>query len=333
MDKEKKEALEKALKSLQKTYGEGSVMRMGDKPLSNIPFTETGSLFLDKALGIGGLPKGRIIEIFGTESSGKTTIALQVIAEAQKNNEVAAFIDAEHALDINYAKKLGVNVDDLIMSQPDNGEQALEIVDALVKTNAVGIIVVDSVAALVPQAEIEGDMGDSHMGLHARLMSQAMRKLSGAINKANVTVIFINQVREKLNTGYSPAGHVAETTTGGRALKFYSSVRIEVRRGEQIKENEVVIGNKVYVKIVKNKVAPPFRTAVLEMIYGQGISHEGELIDIAIEENIIERKGSWFAYKGENLCQGREKLRTLLKENIELHDEILQKVKETFQNQ
>lgn len=329
-ENKKSKELEKAIEALQKTYGQGTIMRMGDKPLENIPFTSSGSLFLDDALGIGGYPKGRIIEIFGTESSGKTTIALQAVAEAQKNNEVAAFIDAEHALDIQYAKKLGVLVDDLILSQPDNGEQALEIVEALVRTNAVGIIVVDSVAALVPQAEIEGDMGDSHMGLQARLMSQAMRKLSGIINKANVTLIFINQVREKLNTGYSSYGGVSETTTGGRALKFYSSVRLEVKRGEQIKDNDNIIGNKVYIRVVKNKVAPPFKKIVLEMIYGMGISREGELIEMAINKNIFERKGSWFSYEGNNICQGKEKLRQLLKEDSNLADEVLQKVRESI---
>ena len=303
VDKDK--ALEQVMAEIEKQFGKGAIMKLGSEDHMEIEVTPSGSLSLDVALGVGGLPKGRIIEIYGPESSGKTTIALQAVAEVQKRGGRAAFIDAEHALDPVYAKKLGVNIDELLLSQPDTGEQALEICEALVRSQAVAIVVIDSVAALVPQAEIEGEMGDSHVGLQARLMSQALRKLSGIINKTNTTAIFINQLREKVGVMFGNP----ETTPGGRALKFYASVRLDVRRGEQIKVGDSIIGNKTTIKVVKNKVAPPFKTAVVDMMYGEGVSHEGELIDLATEINVLEKSGAWYSYNGEKIGQGKENVR------------------------
>ena len=320
---EKKKALESALGQIEKQFGKGSVMKLGDFKAMNVEAIPTGALSLDVALGIGGIPKGRIIEIFGPESSGKTTLALHMIAECQKLGGEAAFIDAEHALDPVYAKKLGVNINELLLSQPDTGEQALEICEALVRSEAMSIIVIDSVAALVPQAEIEGEMGDSHVGLQARLMSQALRKLSGAINKTNTICIFINQLREKVGVMFGNP----ETTPGGRALKFYSSIRLDVRRAEQIKQGTDVIGNKTVVKVVKNKVAPPFKTAEVEIMYGEGVSKEGEIIDIASNLGILEKSGAWYAYNGQKIGQGKENVKILLKENRELFNEINEKVR------
>ena len=301
-------------------------MKLGSSEHMEVEATSSGSLALDIALGVGGYPKGRIIEIYGPESSGKTTFALQAIAEVQKEGGRAAFIDAEHALDPVYAKNLGVDINELLLSQPDTGEQALEICEALVRSEAVNIIVIDSVAALVPQAEIDGDMGDSHVGLQARLMSQALRKLSGTINKTKTTAIFINQLREKVGVMFGNP----ETTPGGRALKFYATIRLDVRRGEQIKMADQVIGNKTNIKVVKNKVAPPFKTATVDIMYGEGVSHEGELIDIASDLNIIDKSGAWYSYKGEKIGQGRENVKITLKENKELMNEIEQKVREHF---
>ena len=301
-------------------------MKLGSEDHMEIEVTPSGSLSLDVALGVGGLPKGRIIEIYGPESSGKTTIALQAVAEVQKRGGRAAFIDAEHALDPVYAKKLGVNIDELLLSQPDTGEQALEICEALVRSQAVAIVVIDSVAALVPQAEIEGEMGDSHVGLQARLMSQALRKLSGIINKTNTTAIFINQLREKVGVMFGNP----ETTPGGRALKFYASVRLDVRRGEQIKVGDSIIGNKTTIKVVKNKVAPPFKTAVVDMMYGEGVSHEGELIDLATEINVLEKSGAWYSYNGEKIGQGKENVKIFLRSNPDLAAEIETAVREHF---
>ena len=298
-------------------------MVLGNEPVSQLDVISTGSLLLDSALGVGGYPKGRIIEIYGPESSGKTTFALHAIAEAQKNGGYAAFIDAEHALDPKYAKALGVNVDNLVLSQPDSGEQALEIAEALIKSGAIDIIVIDSVAALVPEAEINGEMGDSHVGLQARLMSQAMRKLSGIINKTKCVAIFINQIREKVGVMYGNP----ETTPGGRALKFYSTIRLDVRRGEQLKNGSEAVGNKTVVKVVKNKVAPPFKTAEVEIIYGEGISKIGELIDTAVNMNIINKAGAWFSYNGEKIGQGRENVKAYLKSNPSVYEEILAKIK------
>lgn len=315
---DRQQALDTALKQIEKEFGKGSVMRLGDKVDQKIDAISSGSITLDKALGIGGYPKGRIVEIYGPESSGKTTFALHAIANTQKNGGFAAFIDAEHALDPVYAKNLGVDVENLILSQPDNGEQALDITLALIKSGSVDIIVVDSVAALVPEAELNGDMGDSHVGLHARLMSQAMRKLAGIINKTNSVVIFINQIREKVGVMFGSP----ETTTGGRALKFYASVRLDIRRSEQIKDGTNVIGNKTNVKVVKNKVAPPFKTAEVDLIYGEGISHEGEIVDLAVKADIIEKSGAWFSYKGEKIGQGRENAKTYLKTHPEIAAEI-----------
>lgn len=315
--------LDQVLADIEKQFGKGSVMKLGENEHRNIDVIPSGSLSLDINLGIGGYPKGRIIEIYGPESSGKTTFALHAIAEAQKTGGRAAFIDAEHALDPQYAAKIGVNIDDLLLSQPDNGEQALEICEALVRSGAISIIVIDSVAALVPQAEIEGEMGDSHVGLQARLMSQALRKLSGVISKTNTIAIFINQLREKVGVMFGNP----ETTPGGRALKFYSSVRLEIRRSEQIKNGTDVIGNKTNVKVVKNKMAPPFKNCVVDIMYGEGVSKEGELVDLASEAKIIEKSGAWYSYNGEKLGQGKENVKELFKTNTKLRDEIEKKVR------
>ena len=320
---EKRKALEAAMGQIEKQFGKGSIMKLGEYSAMNVEAIPTGALSLDIALGIGGVPRGRIIEIFGPESSGKTTLALHIIAEAQKLGGEAAFIDAEHALDPQYAAKIGVNIDDLLLSQPDNGEQALEICEALVRSGAISIIVIDSVAALVPQAEIEGEMGDSHVGLQARLMSQALRKLSGVISKTNTIAIFINQLREKVGVMFGNP----ETTPGGRALKFYSSVRLEIRRSEQIKNGTDVIGNKTNVKVVKNKMAPPFKNCVVDIMYGEGVSKEGELVDLASEAKIIEKSGAWYSYNGEKLGQGKENVKELFKTNTKLRDEIEKKVR------
>lgn len=323
---EKLKMLAASMEKIEKTYGKGSVMKMGDRPEQEIEVIPTGSIGLDNALGVGGLPKGRIIEIFGPESSGKTTLAIHAIAESQKNGGIAAFIDAEHAFDPYYAKKLGVNIEELIMSQPDNGEQALEIADNLIRSGAIDIIVIDSVAALTPKSEIDGDMGDSKVGLQARLMSQAMRKLTSSISKANCCCIFINQLREKIGLTFGNP----ETTTGGNALKFYSSVRIDIRRSSSIKENEQVVGNRVKVKVVKNKVAPPFKVCEFDLMYGEGISRIGEIIDFGVQFDIIHKSGSWFSYGETKLAQGREKLVQVLKDNIELCDEIESRVRESL---
>ena len=322
--KEKNKALEQVMADIEKQFGKGAIMKLGSSEHMNIDVTSTGSLTLDIALGVGGYPKGRIIEIYGPESSGKTTIALHAIAEVQKAGGTAAFIDAEHALDPVYAKKLGVNIDELLLSQPDTGEQALEICDALVKSEAVNIVVIDSVAALVPQAEIEGEMGDSHVGLQARLMSQALRKLSGTISKTKTTAIFINQLREKVGVLFGNP----ETTPGGRALKFYSTIRLDVRRGEQIKVGGDVLGNKTNIKVVKNKVAPPFKSATVDIMYGEGVSHVGELVDLASQIGVIDKSGAWFSYKGEKIGQGRENVKVFLKENPDLAIEIENQVRE-----
>ena len=316
VDKDK--TLEQVLNDIEKQFGKGSIMMLGESKHMEVDVCPSGSLALDIALGVGGYPKGRIIEIYGPESSGKTTFALHAIAEVQKNGGRAAFIDAEHALDPTYAKNLGVNINELLLSQPDTGEQALEICEALVRSEAVSIIVIDSVAALVPQAEIDGEMGDSHVGLQARLMSQALRKLSGIINKTKTIAIFINQLREKVGVMFGNP----ETTPGGRALKFYSTIRLEVRKGEAIKMGDGLVGNKTNVKVVKNKVAPPFKTATVDIMYGEGVSHEGELIDLAVNANIIEKSGAWFAYNGEKIGQGKENAKLLLKEKKDLCKEI-----------
>ena len=326
MDK-RETALNDAIKQIEKQYGSGAVMKLGDKANTKIEAIPSGSIALDNALGIGGYPKGRIVEIYGPESSGKTTIALHAIAEVQKKGGYAAFIDAEHALDPIYAKNLGVDTENLILSQPDNGEQALEIAEALIRSGAVDIIVIDSVAALVPEAEINGEMGDSHIGLLARLMSQAMRKLSGFINKSQCVAIFINQIREKVGVMFGNP----ETTTGGRALKFYSSVRLEVRRSEQIKNGTEVVGNKTILKVVKNKVAPPFRTCDVDIIYGEGISKAGEILDMAVQLEIVNKSGPWFSYSGEKLGQGRDNVREHLKKNETLFQELETKIREKMQ--
>ena len=323
MKKDKDKALEQVMADIEKQFGKGAIMKLGERGVKNIDVVSSGSITLDQALGVGGYPKGRIIEIFGPESSGKTTIALHAIAEVQKVGGKAAFIDAEHALDPVYAKKLGVDIDELLLSQPDTGEQALEIVEALVRSEAISIIVIDSVAALVPQAEIEGEMGDSHVGLQARLMSQALRKLSGAISKTNTICVFINQLREKVGIMFGNP----ETTPGGRALKFYSSIRLDVRRGEQIKVGTDILGNKTVIKVVKNKVAPPFKTAEVEIIYGEGISRTGEVVDLASNIGIIDKSGAWFSYKGEKIGQGKENVKILFKNNPKLYKEIEEKVR------
>jgi len=322
----KDKALEQVMNDIEKQFGKGSIMKLGDKEHMKVDVCSSGCLSLDIALGVGGYPRGRIIEIYGPESSGKTTFALQAIAEHQKLGGRAAFIDAEHALDPVYAERLGVDIDELLLSQPDTGEQALEICDTLVRSEAVSIIVIDSVAALVPQAEIDGEMGDSHVGLQARLMSQALRKLSGTINKTNTTCIFINQLREKVGVMFGNP----ETTPGGRALKFYSSIRLDIRRNEQLKMGDGIVGNKTTIKVVKNKVAPPFKTAVVDIMYGEGVSREGEIIDLGVEAGIVEKTGAWYSYKGEKLGQGKENVKLLLKENLELRDEIEQKVREYY---
>ena len=325
--KERMKAIEAAVGQIEKQFGKGSIMRLGSNSIvAPVEAISTGALSIDYALGIGGVPRGRVIEVFGPESSGKTTLALQIIAEAQKKGGTAAFIDAEHALDASYAKKLGVDLDNLLVSQPDNGEQALEIVEVIIRSNSVDVVVVDSVAALVPRAEIEGEMGEAQMGLQARLMSQALRKLTGAVSKSKASLIFINQLREKIGVMFGNP----ETTTGGRALKFYSSVRVDIRRIGAIKDGEDVVGNRTRIKVVKNKMAPPFREAEFDIMYGEGVSREGDLIDIAVEHKIIEKSGAWFAYGGERLGQGRENVKNYLKEHPELRDGIDKKVRDAL---
>ena len=323
---EKDRALAQVLADIEKQFGKGAIMKLGDQKKMEIDVVSSGSLQLDIALGVGGYPKGRIIEIYGPESSGKTTFALHAIAEVQKLGGRAAFIDAEHSLDPVYASNLGVNIDELLLSQPDTGEQALEICDALVKSEAVSIIVVDSVATLVPQAEIDGEMGDTHVGLQARLMSQALRKLSGSINKTNTIVIFINQLREKVGVMFGNP----ETTPGGKALKYYASVRLDIRRGEQIKLGTDIVGNKTNIKVVKNKVAPPFKTATVEIMYGEGVSHVGELIDLASDANVIDKSGAWYAYNNEKIGQGKENAKLFLKNNPDICNEIEKKVRQHY---
>ncbi|MCZ8089729.1 MAG: recombinase RecA [Flavobacterium sp.] len=320
----KLKALQLTLDKLDKAYGKGTVMKMGDRAVEEVETISSGSLGLDLALGVNGYPKGRIIEIYGPESSGKTTLTLHAIAEAQKAGGIAAFIDAEHAFDRHYAEKLGVDIENLIISQPDNGEQALEIAENLIRSGAIDIVVIDSVAALTPKSEIEGEMGDSKMGLHARLMSQALRKLTGTISKTHCTVFFINQLREKIGVMFGNP----ETTTGGNALKFYASVRLDIRRSSQIKDGENVIGNRTKVKVIKNKVAPPFKTAEFDIMYGEGVSKTGEILDLAVEFEIIRKAGSWFSYGDTKLGQGRDAVKTLIKDNPELADELEQKIKE-----
>jgi recombination protein RecA len=327
VDENRKQALTAALSQIERQFGKGAIMRMGDgSQAANIDVISTGSLSLDVALGIGGVPRGRVIEIYGPESSGKTTMTLHVVAEAQKAGGTAAFVDAEHALDPQYAEKLGVNVEDLLVSQPDTGEQALEITDMLVRSGAVDIVVVDSVAALTPKAEIEGDMGDSHVGLQARLMSQALRKLTGNIKRSNCTVIFINQIRMKIGVMFGSP----ETTTGGNALKFYSSVRLDIRRIGAIKKGDEVIGNQTRVKVVKNKMAPPFRQAEFEILYGQGVSHEGEIIDLGVANNIVDKSGAWYSYEGDRVGQGKENAREFLKSNPETAEEIERRIRDVL---
>ncbi|MBT9157075.1 MAG: Protein RecA [Firmicutes bacterium] len=323
---EKKKALEMALHQIEKQFGKGSIMRLGGEQLMALEVISTGALSLDIALGIGGVPRGRIIEVFGPESSGKTTVALHIIAEAQKNKGVAAFIDAEHALDASYARKLGVNIEDLLVSQPDTGEQALEIAEALVRSGALDVVVIDSVAALVPRAEIEGEMGDAHVGLQARLMSQALRKLAGAISKSKTTAIFINQLREKVGVMFGNP----ETTPGGRALKFYASVRLEVRRIESIKSGQEVVGNRTRVKVVKNKVAPPFRQADFDIIYGEGISREGSILDTGADINVVVKSGAWYSFEEERLGQGRENAKQYLREHPEVSTKIEARIRESL---
>ena len=326
IDPRRQAALDTALQQVEKSFGKGSAMRLGDRPEQDVEVIPTGSLALDMALGIGGLPRGHVVEIYGPESSGKTTLALHVVANAQRNGGVAAFIDAEHALDPVYARNLGVDTDSLIVSQPDNGEQALEIADMLIRSGALDVIVIDSVAALVPKAEIEGDMGDSHVGLQARLMSQALRKMTGALAQANTTAIFINQLREKIGVFFGSP----ETTTGGKALKFYASVRMDIRRIQTLKNGEDAVGNRTKVKVVKNKMAPPFKTAEFDVLYGEGISREGSVLDMALETGIVKKSGSWFTYEGDQLGQGRENVRKFLKDNPGVVDEIEHKVKVSY---
>ncbi|SFK28447.1 recombination protein RecA [Halobacillus dabanensis] len=323
---DRKQALDMALRQIEKQFGKGSIMKMGDGTEQRVNTVPSGSLALDVALGVGGYPRGRIVEIYGPESSGKTTVALHAIAEAQRKGGTAAFIDAEHALDPVYARALGVDIEELLLSQPDTGEQALEIAEALVRSGAVDMVVIDSVAALVPKAEIEGEMGDSHVGLQARLMSQALRKLSGAINKSKTTAIFINQIREKVGVMFGNP----ETTPGGRALKFYSSVRLEVRRAETLKQGNEMVGNKTRLKVVKNKVAPPFKQAEVDIMYGEGISREGELLDIGTDLDIIQKSGSWYSYNSERLGQGRENAKQFLKENVEVYQEVKRLIRDHY---
>jgi len=329
IDKEKLKALEITIGKIEKDYGKGTIMKLGDQAVENIQVVSTGSIGLDSALGIGGLPRGRVIEIYGPEASGKTTLAIHAIAEAQKNGGIAAIIDAEHTFDRNYAEKLGVDVENLLISQPDNGEQALEIADNLIRSGALDIIVIDSVAALTPKAEIEGEMGDSKMGLQARLMSQALRKLTANISKTNTSCIFINQLREKIGVMFGNP----ETTTGGNALKFYASVRLDIRRTNQIKDGEEIIGNRTRVKIVKNKLAPPFKKADFDILYGEGISQLGEIVDLGTDFNIIKKSGSWFSYGETKIGQGRDAVKQILKDNPELYDELKTKVSEALKNQ
>ena len=322
-DAKKAQALNDAIKQIEKQFGKGSVMKLGDREAVDVAVIPTGSLTLDMALGIGGYPKGRIIEIYGPESSGKTTLTLHAIAEVQKQGGTAAFIDAEHAIDPVYAKNLGVNIDELILSQPDSGEQGLEIAETLVRSGAIDLVVVDSVAALVPQVELDGEMADQQMGLQARLMSKALRKLSGVMNKTDCTIIFINQLREKIGVMFGNP----ETTTGGRALKFYSSVRVEIRRSEAIKNGTEIVGNKVNIKVVKNKVAPPFKSTQVDIIYGKGISRDGEVLDLAVDKDIVDKSGAWYAYKGEKIGQGRENAKRYLVEHPDIMNEITEAIK------
>jgi recombination protein RecA len=321
---DKNKAIETAMSQIERQFGKGSIMRLGADSVTKVPVIPSGSLALDKALGIGGLPRGRVIEIYGPESSGKTTLALHAVAEAQRNGGIAAFIDAEHALDITYARKLGVNCDELLVSQPDTGEQALEITDMLVRSGAVDVIVIDSVAALVPRAEIEGEMGDSHMGLQARLMSQALRKLTGTIGKTMTSVIFINQIRMKIGIVFGNP----ETTTGGNALKFYATIRLDIRRVGTIKEGQDVIGNRTRVRVVKNKLAPPFQEAEFDITYGEGISKTGEILDIGVDSGVVDKSGSWYAYNGERIGQGRSNVKKFFDDNPEIHKEVLDKIRE-----
>jgi recombination protein RecA len=321
-DKEK--ALETALSQVERQFGKGSIMKLGSQPVIRVPIISTGSLALDKALGVGGLPRGRVVEIFGPESSGKTTLALHAVAEAQKKDGIAAFIDAEHALDTGYARRLGVDCDELLVSQPDTGEQALEIADMLVRSGAIDILVIDSVAALVPRAEIEGEMGDAHMGLQARLMSQALRKLTGTIGKTRTTVVFINQIRMKIGVVFGNP----ETTTGGNALKFYSTVRLDIRKIGSIKSGQEITGNRTRVRVVKNKVAPPFQDAEFDIMYGDGISKTGDLIDVGVEAGLVEKSGSWYSYAGERIGQGRENVKRFMMDNSDIYEELYQKVRE-----
>ncbi|WP_071705615.1 recombinase RecA [Murdochiella vaginalis] len=326
-DKEK--ALKMAFNKIEKQFGKGAIMKLGEQPVQEIDAIPTGAINLDLALGVGGLPRGRVVEIYGPESSGKTTLALETIAEAQKLGGIAAFIDAEHALDVGYARRLGVDTDNLVLSQPDDGESALEILESLVRSNAVDIVVLDSVAALVPRAEIEGEMGDSHVGLLARLMSQALRKLTPVVSKSNTTVVFLNQIRQKIGVMYGNP----EVTTGGVALKFYSTIRLDIRRGEQIKDGENVIGNRTRVKVVKNKVAPPFKRVEFDIMYGTGISKIGTLLDTALDFGIVERAGAWYSYDGERLGQGRENAKTFIAENLDLHKKLEKELRDTLHEQ
>ncbi len=323
---EKEKAVDTAMVQIERQFGKGSIMKLGSSPILDVPVIPTGSLALDKALGIGGLPRGRVMEIYGPESSGKTTLALHAVAEAQKQGGIVAFVDAEHALDISYAKKLGVDCDELLVAQPDTGEQALEIVDMLVRSGAIDIIVIDSVAALVPRAEIEGEMGDSHMGLQARLMSQALRKLAGTISKTMTLVIFINQIRMKIGVVFGNP----ETTTGGNALKFYSSVRLDIRRTGAIKEGQEIVGNRTRVRVVKNKMAPPFKDAEFDILYGEGISQIGDLLDVGADAGVIDKSGSWYSFQGERIGQGRKNVIRFLKENVDIHNTVLTKTREAL---